>query len=161
MSTAQSLLTQVNWSNVSLADLIEQVAIKPFSADATQFAVEGPPVNFPPRLVLPFALSLHELCTNAVKYGALSRDEGRVDIRWGVDSTNGDRKFYFRWSEAGGPPVSPPTRHGFGSRVVKSMFASELGGSANVDYQPGGLVYEVNLPADKLTVVSTSAGARM
>ena len=161
LSTAQSLLTRVDWSNVSLADLIEQVAIKPFSADATQFAVEGPPVNFPPRLVLPFALSLHELCTNAVKYGALSRDEGRVDIRWGLDSTNGDRRFYFRWSEAGGPPVSPPTRHGFGSRVVKGMFASELGGSANVDYRPGGLVYEVNLPADKLTVASTSAGARM
>jgi two-component sensor histidine kinase len=161
MSTAQSLLTRVDWSNVSLTDLIQQVAVKPFSADETQFAVEGPPLNFPPRLVLPFALSLHELCTNATKYGALSRDEGRVDIRWGIDGSNGDRKFYFRWAEAGGPPVSPPTKHGFGSRVVKSMFASELGGSANVEYRPDGLVYEVTLPAEKLTGASPTATARM
>ena len=129
-----------------------QVAVTPFSADAERFVIAGPPTNFPPHLVLPFALSLHELCTNAAKYGALSCQDGRVEIRWGVQGgQNGDCKFFFRWSEIGGPPVAPPARHGFGSRVVKSMFTSDFGGSANVDYRTEGLVFEVNLPIEQIS----------
>lgn len=147
LSTALRLITDVNWSSVSLADLIEQVAVMPFSAEPRRFIVAGPAMNFPPRLVLPFALSLHELCTNAAKYGALSRPEGRVEIRWGIQGgQNGDREFFFRWSEVGGPPVVSPAKQGFGSRVVKGMFTSEFGGTANVDYRADGLVYEVSLP---------------
>jgi two-component sensor histidine kinase len=149
LSTAQRLLTEVNWSNVSVADLVQQVAVVPFAARTGRFVVNGPPTNFPPRLVLPFALSLHELCTNAAKYGALSREEGRVEIRWGLDEAE-NGKFYLRWSESGGPPVTPPARYGFGSRVVKGMFTSEFGGSADVDYRPEGLVFEVHLPIEQI-----------
>jgi two-component sensor histidine kinase len=152
LSRAQRLITDVSWSSVSLSDLINQVAVTPFSADAERFVIAGPPTNFPPRLVLPFALSLHELCTNAAKYGALSCEGGRVEIRWGVQGGhNGDRKFFLRWSEIGGPPVTAPARHGFGSRVVKSVFTSDFGGSANVDYRTEGLVFEVNLPAEHIS----------
>ncbi len=152
LSSAQRLITDVKWSSVSISDLIYQVAVTPFATGEERFEIAGPQINFPPRLVLPFALSLHELCTNATKYGALSCKEGRVKISWGHTEDSGDRKFFFRWSEIGGPPVAPPAKHGFGSRVVKSMLTSEFGGRTTVDYQTEGVVFEVLLPKEHFSV---------
>ena len=84
------------------------------------------------------ALVFHELATNAVKYGALSVDQGRIDIAWTLDRLNDTLEL--SWTEAGGPPVTKPTRKGFGSRLIERGLRGELHGTASMDYAPGGLV---------------------
>jgi two-component sensor histidine kinase len=144
LSKAQNLLTQSGWSNVNLHELVTG-AVSPFVTDPNRLSVEGPAANIPARLTLPFALSLHELCTNASKYGALATDKGRILINWTYTAENDDPKLLFRWSEVGGPSVSPPSTRGFGSRLIKTVFASD-GCPVNVDYRPEGLVCEITLP---------------
>jgi two-component sensor histidine kinase len=155
LSKAQDLLTQSGWSSVNLHELVNN-AVTPFIPDSTRLSVEGPTANIPARLTLPFALLLHELCTNASKYGALTTENGRISINWDYPRANGDRKFLFRWSEAGGPPVHPPARQGFGSRLIKTAFASD-GCEGKSDYRLDGFVYEIALPIDH---VDPGASAR-
>jgi two-component sensor histidine kinase len=151
LSKAQGVLSQSNWSNIDARELLT-MALTPFAADKSRFDIEGPPVFIPSRLTLPFALTLHELCTNAVKYGALSTDEGRVQITWEYSDVSGSRgKFLFRWSEVGGPPVRPPARHGFGSRMIQQIFPADVGGEATTDFRHEGLVFQVGIPVDQLT----------
>ena len=147
LATAQRLLTNENWSSVCLRDLVREVAVEPFSAHADRLLIAGAPINIPARLVLPFALTLHELCTNAAKYGALSGDKGRVHIRWNVEGErDGCRNLVFEWSETGGPPVAAPASQGFGSRLLKSAFGSEAEETAEIDYRLEGIVCKVKVP---------------
>jgi two-component sensor histidine kinase len=146
LSKAQNLLTQSGWSKVNLRELVTG-AVSPFVTDQKRLFVEGHAATIPARLTLPFALSLHELCTNAAKYGALANEAGRISINWTLTGGQDEPKLKFRWSEAGGPPVSPPPGQGFGSRLIKTAFASD-GCTANVDYKPEGLVCEITLPLD-------------
>ncbi len=149
LARTQNLLTQSNWSSVDTRDLITEIAVTPFG-DKHRFRLDGPDLRIPARLTLPFALSLHELCTNAAKYGALTNDSGRVSVEWGY--APGDmhsRKFFLRWSEAGGPEVAEPATQGFGSRMIKNAFPSDLGAEASIDYRPSGLVCEIVLPFDR------------
>jgi two-component sensor histidine kinase len=146
LSKAQDLLTQSGWSSVDLRELVNN-ALTPFIADSKRLSVEGPTANIPARLTLPFALLLHELCTNASKYGALTTENGRISISWDYPRADKDRKFLFRWSEAGGPPVHPPARQGFGSRLITTAFASD-GCEGKADYRPDGFVYEIALPIE-------------
>jgi two-component sensor histidine kinase len=88
-------------------------------------------------------LALHELATNAGKYGALSTDEGRVDIRWGCE---GDA-VTVSWTERDGPPTSAPERHGFGTTVMKEMAERSLAGAIKLDYAPSGLIWRLTCPA--------------
>jgi two-component sensor histidine kinase len=89
------------------------------------------------------AVTLHELATNAAKYGALSVPEGRVEIAW---SPTADGQLFMRWLESGGPEVRPPTRNGFGMRVIDSLIRSQLNGEARFDWRPEGLACEIVLP---------------
>lgn len=82
-------------------------------------------------------MALHELATNALKYGALSNDAGRVELRW---EPVGEDRLRLSWRERGGPPVAPPGRKGFGSRLIERGLAHDLGGSVRIDYDPVGVV---------------------
>jgi two-component sensor histidine kinase len=144
LSKAQDLLTQSGWSSVNLRDLVNNV-LMPFIGDTKRLSVEGPVANIPARYTLSFALLLHELCTNASKYGALTAEHGRISVNWDCPHADKDRKFLFRWAEGGGPPVHPPARQGFGSRLIKTAFASD-GCEGKADYRPDGFVYEIALP---------------
>ena len=146
LSKAQDLLTQSGWSSVNLHELVNK-AVTPFIPDPKRLSIEGPTANIPARLTLPFALLLHELCTNASKYGALTTHTGRIAISWDYSRAKGDPKLLFRWSEAGGPRVNPPASKGFGSRLIKTAFASD-GGEGRAEYRPEGFVYEIALPTD-------------
>ena len=88
-------------------------------------------------------MTLHELATNSMKYGALSLPDGFVRVTWSVD----DGRFRFRWKDCGGPPVDKPGKPGFGSRMLTRALASELGGKASLDFEPDGVRYEVEAPA--------------
>jgi two-component sensor histidine kinase len=147
LAKAQDLLTQSGWSSVNLHELVNN-AVTPFISDSKRLSINGPTANIPARLTLPFALLLHELCTNASKYGALTSDNGRVLVDWDYPGLNRDRKLLFRWSEAGGPPVHPPAKQGFGSRLIKTAFAYH-GCEGNADYKPDGFAYEIALPIDQ------------
>jgi len=147
LSKAQDLLTKSGWSSVDLHELVKST-VAPFIPDAKRLAVEGPGAKIPARLTLSFALLLHELCTNASKHGALTTENGRISIKWAYSRHNEDRKFLFSWSEAGGPPVGPPGRLGFGSRLIKMAFAAD-GGEGKTDYKVDGFSYEVALPTEQ------------
>jgi two-component sensor histidine kinase len=103
--------------------------------------IEGPAVLLEPSTAQAFAVSLHELATNAAKYGSLSANQGQVGLKW---VHGADRELVLRWTETGGPPVEPPTRKGFGSRVIVGMI-EQLKGAVRFDWHPSGLVCEISI----------------
>jgi len=103
----------------------------------------GPMLRLNAAAAQAIGLALHELATNAGKYGALSVDAGRVDVRWRLEGDS----FVMSWIESSGPPVSPPERRGFGSTVVDSMVKHTVGGEVQLDYAPSGLMWRLNCPA--------------
>jgi two-component sensor histidine kinase len=120
-------------------------SLQPYAADLTMITVAaGPTVMLAPAQILPLALILHELATNAIKYGALSAPRGRVEVDWEVDPD--ERRLRLRWRELGGPPVKPPTRRGFGSRLIDFAATRELGGMAELTFAPNGLTATIEIP---------------
>jgi two-component sensor histidine kinase len=105
--------------------------------------VQGRVLRLTPVGAQAVGLALHELATNAGKYGALSNDAGRVDIRWGTE----DETFTMSWTERGGPPVSPPQRRGFGATVMESMVERIVNGRAQLDYARSGVAWRLTCPA--------------
>jgi two-component sensor histidine kinase len=145
LGRAHDLLLEAHFSNAKLGDVI-RFAIEPFeSRDASRFAVRDTTLEIGPNAVLPITLSLNELCTNAVKYGALSNGEGRIDIALAVDEKN----LKLIWTERGGPPVHEPKRRSFGTRLI-SRLAEQLHGDVRLKYDPAGLVYELDVPVSAL-----------
>jgi two-component sensor histidine kinase len=145
LGRAHDLLLEAHFANAKLADVI-RFAIKPFeSRDTSRFAVRDTALEIGPNAVLPITLSLNELCTNAVKYGALSNSAGRIDIALAVDEKN----LKLTWTETGGPPVQKPTRRSFGTRLIGRL-AEQLHGDVRLKYEPAGLVYELDVPVSAL-----------
>ncbi len=145
LGRAHDLLLQAHFASARLADVI-RFAISPFeSRDASRFAVQDTTLEIGPNAVLPITLSLNELCTNAVKYGALSNGGGRIDIALAVDEKN----LKLAWTEKGGPPVQTPTRRSFGTRLINRL-AEQLHGEARLRFEPGGVVYELDVPVGAL-----------
>jgi two-component sensor histidine kinase len=97
-------------------------------------------------MALALAIALQELATNAVKYGALSNTSGEIRITWTVDETTAPARLHLRWEETGGPPVEPPTRRGFGTRLIERSLAQELDGDARLEFAPTGVVCTVDAP---------------
>ena len=104
---------------------------------------DGPNVVLEPNTAQTIAMTLHELATNAAKYGALSVPEGRVQVEW---SRTEDGGLVLRWAENGGPPVKPPTRRGFGTQVIEAMVQSQLKGEMRIDWSVDGFACEIALP---------------
>ncbi|EKV28925.1 Chemotaxis protein methyltransferase CheR [Caenispirillum salinarum AK4] len=148
LAAAHALLTRGNWTGASLRTLVHDM-LQGFSLDGSDsVAVEGPDVTLSPNATISFTMALHELVTNALKYGALSVPEGNVALTWRVDSDNGGKRLCLSWAEHGGPAVTPPTRNGFGTRMLKQGVAHELNGVVSLDYRPDGLVCSMEMPMD-------------
>jgi len=137
LSSTHNLLTKREWESASLHELIDQ-ALTPYGRP---YAYDGPDVRLDANLAVSLGMALHELATNALKYGAWS-GEGRVDIV--VSRTNGSLDMV--WHESGGPPVQPPGRRGFGSRLLERGVAAEVGGEVTLDFAPGGLICMIRAP---------------
>ncbi|WP_062011901.1 sensor histidine kinase [Aureimonas sp. AU4] len=140
LASAQDVLTATDWAASDVAAVVA-ASVAPHCADAERVTIEGPPARVEAQQALGLALAIHELSTNAVKYGALSTDEGRVAVRWSVGP---GLRFTFKWEERGGPPVVPPARQGFGSKLTERIVPSYFGGSAASQYEPSGLIYTMN-----------------
>jgi two-component sensor histidine kinase len=145
LGRAHDLLLEAHFASAKVADVI-RFAIKPFDSHGTpRFAIQETPHEIGPNAVLPITLSLNELCTNAVKYGALSSSAGRIAIALAVDEKN----LKLTWTERGGPPVREPTRLSFGTRLIRRL-AEQLHGDMRLKYEPAGLVYELDVPVSAL-----------
>jgi two-component sensor histidine kinase len=146
MARAHTLLAREGWDGAELCELLdEELAPHRVSQAPERVTLGGPRAGLAAGAAQPLAMALHELATNAAKYGALSTPEGRVAITWKASDEAG---LTLRWTETGGPRlVAPPTRRGFGSSVVRSTVERQLGGSVRMDWLPDGLVCELALPA--------------
>lgn len=149
MADSQDLLTQSAWVKAQLHDLIEN-ALKPHGV-AERFRLAGPEVALASKCALAMSLALHELTTNAIKYGALSNERGSVEIAWSTDAEAQPPQFHLTWREIGGPVVAPPTRAGFGSRMIERALAGYFRGTAKIAYPPGGAVFTLQAPLEALT----------
>jgi PAS domain S-box-containing protein len=132
LAGAHDLLTDRSWAGADLVDLAAR-AVAPFVSG--QIALVGPSVDLSPSQVLALSLAVHELATNAAKYGALSRPEGRVEFRWAVQAG----RLNLSWRESGGPRVVPPTRQGFGSRLIEHALSRDLDGKTRLEFAPEGV----------------------
>jgi len=118
---------------------------------AERVRVEGPKLVLSAKAAQNFALALHELATNAAKYGALSNTTGRVEIVWSVLKSDGSGSFAFRWLERNGPPVSPPKQKGFGSVVLEQVMGEYFDAPPRIDFAAGGVSYEISGSLDGVT----------
>lgn len=142
LSNVQTLFAESRWAGADVRRLVveELTAYSPDGESRTQ--IDGPSLILRPNLAQCIAMALHELATNAAKYGALSKPEGRVHVAWSNASTEG---FVLRWTEADGPRVNGPERNGFGTRVIRAMI-QQAGGTVQFKWNSGGLVCEILLP---------------
>lgn len=144
LSKAQDVLTNgASSASAQLRDIVQNSLSVHAGADRERIIIEGPCVTLGSKQALSMVMALHELGTNAVKYGALSSSSGHIRINWYFDAG----RFIFFWTEKGGPCVQKPTRRGFGSRLIERTLAASLGGSAELHYLPEGLEFRLAAPA--------------
>jgi PAS domain S-box-containing protein len=143
LANVHSLFAQSRWTGAELGSLVRQ-ELSPYSRDAEmRTPIDGPIVVLKPDLAQAMAVALHELATNAAKYGALSVPKGQVRVEW---SRAADGQLMLRWTETGGPPVNPPTRRGFGTDVMKTMIRDGIKGEVRFEWCIDGLACEIALP---------------
>jgi PAS domain S-box-containing protein len=146
IGAAQDLLVSGNFSGADLGRII-RATLDPFwDSYPNRIDLKGPNLQVSSNLVLTLAMALHELATNAIKYGALSNATGRITVRWSAMSDSAADRLRLTWQESGGPPVSPPTSRGFGTRMIERVLSNSLGGSAELRYDESGVVFTMEAP---------------
>lgn len=144
LAAAHTLLTGGHWKTAGLREAVK-VAIEATAGSAAERVhVDGPDIELPPQAAMSAAMVIHELSTNAIKYGALSQGNGRIDLSWTVEDEADCRRMALEWRESGGPPASEPARRGFGTRLIQGGFATGLGGKAGLDFRPEGLLCTID-----------------
>lgn len=142
LGSAHEVLTQSNDNVASIAAVIEH-ALAPHQGALGEISARGPPLNLSARQALSLGMCIHELATNAMKYGALSQPGGEVTIRWQIEPRNGEDCFRLTWIESNGPVVIAPERRGFGSLLFEHVLADDFHGKVDVNYHPQGLRCEL------------------
>ncbi len=143
LAEAHNLLSREKWQGSDLAEVIARV-LQPYQLnDPARIRMFGPSVPLSPRLAVVLSMIVHEMATNAAKYGALSNVSGRVALDWEILSDEAIPKLRLIWTESGGPPVVTPVQRGFGSRLIERSARDQLGGEATVDFLPRGVVYTI------------------
>jgi two-component sensor histidine kinase len=148
LAEAHNLLSQEKWQGSELQDVITRVLNPYLLNNPDRVRMFGPKVPLSPRLAVVLSMILHEIATNAAKYGALSNDSGTVTLDWDVTEEADGRQLRLIWTEAGGPHVTAPVQRGFGSRLIERSARDQLGGEATVDFLPRGVVCTVTSALD-------------
>ena len=146
LAAAHNLLMQHTWEPTPIHDATE-VALNPFQTTKARISVDGPATLLKPSATVTLTLALHELATNAAKYGALSNAKGTVAVRWTVESD----KLELVWEESGGPAVTKPQETGFGTRLLQRAVATDLGATVMIDYDSKGVVCRISAPLRRIT----------
>ena len=146
LAKTHSLLTEDQWQAIPFRELL-QAELAPYD-DGSQkrIVLEGPRVILASDLAVPIGMAVHELTTNAAKYGALAEFGGRVEVTWKVEGSDGPQKLHWEWNEHNGPSVAPPTRQGFGSRLLNRVLTAQIHADVSIKYEPDGLRAVVTLP---------------
>lgn len=146
LAQATDVLTAQSWTAANLSDVVERTLAPHGVRD--RLRVSGPEIVLHPQVTMAFALALHELATNACKYGALSNESGSVELTWDVSEgpIDGAPRFQLRWQESGGPEVRLPSRKGFGTKMIERSLRAYFRGPAELDYRPDGLVFTLDAP---------------
>lgn len=147
LGRAHDLLLQARWSRTGLAHIVRSATEAYENSDAARFSIAGPDIQVVSSSVIALAMMLNELCTNTTKFGALSVPAGRIEIAWTIDEKT--KRLHFTWTEKDGPPVHPPTRRSFGTRMIETL-GKQLDGNAHLAYQPTGFVYALDVPLSSL-----------
>jgi two-component sensor histidine kinase len=145
LSSAHDVLTEENWEGADLRELIERT-ISPICVNPQRIDISGPALRLRPKVALSLSMAFHELCTNAVKYGALVDGCGRIKIGWEAHEVDSERRLHLRWEESGGPKVEKPQHKGFGSRLLERALCHELGTQVELTFAPTGVVCEIETP---------------
>lgn len=149
MAQAQDLLIANNFKGAAITDVLRS-CLKPFLVNEASLKMYGPPVFLKADVVHSLSLVLHELATNALKYGALTQPQGRIVVSWELDSAETQQpRFRMSWREVDGPSVVPPQRSGFGTEVISKAPKHELGAQVTLDYPPTGLQWSLDMPASQ------------
>ncbi|AKM07089.1 PAS domain S-box protein [Pelagerythrobacter marensis] len=156
LSANQDLLTSGNWIGVTVADIAQSQILHVSDISEGRVEFDGPDdVKLKPAAAEALGLAIHELATNAAKYGALSNAKGRVALRWRVEERDGAAMLDLEWRERDGPPVVSPTRSGFGTTIIKRNPAMAMRAQVTLDYAPDGVVWRVLAPADVLATAAS------
>jgi two-component sensor histidine kinase len=147
LAQTHAILIDKEWQGADIAEVV-RTEMGPYGG---RVSIEGPSLMLTAQAAQNFALALHELATNAAKYGALSNQTGRVHINWSVFKPNGYRQFIFRWQERGGPHVTPPTGKGFGSAVLEQVMAEYFENPPQIEFAADGVGYEVSGSLEAIT----------
>jgi two-component sensor histidine kinase len=147
LANGHSLLLQSDWQSADLGAIVND-AVAVYGHGAGRVQTEGASVTLPANKALSLSLVLHELATNALKYGALSTDAGSVRITWSAHDGGGGTRVRFVWEERGGPAVKAPTESGFGMQLIRHALAYELDGTGEAEWADGGLTYEIEFPRE-------------
>jgi two-component sensor histidine kinase len=150
LSAVHSLLTEENWEGASLEAVVRTALGAHLDPEGRRLQLAGGDLRLRPKSAIALSMALHELATNAVKYGALSQDGGRISVEWSIKNN----RFHLQWREQGGPPVKTPTERGFGSRMIEQGLSSELQGTAEIAYRPQGIVCDIDAPLDGICEIS-------
>lgn len=150
LSKAHDQLIHAKWAQTYMLEVVE-TALAPHRTGERRISLEGPDLPLGSKQAMAITLALHELATNAAKYGSLSVDVGTITINWTVEQRDGDDIFRFIWQEAGGPPVVAPTRRGFGSSMIEQALSGYFNGNAELFYNADGLSFELTAPLSGLT----------
>jgi two-component sensor histidine kinase len=139
LARAHNVLVDQNWAGADLHVLVQD-AMAPHDRSPSPFRSDGPLVRLHPSQAVTLSMALHELTTNAIKYGALSVPDGRVKVAWNLaHDGHGGRHLVLMWQESGGPETRPPNHTGFGSRLIRGAFADQPGGRTEMRFEPEGL----------------------
>jgi len=149
LAREQDILTQTSSLQADIHEVIGG-ALEPHGGLSRRLRCEGPALRLSSKCALAMSLAIHELATNASKYGALSNDAGRVEVSCAAAGDTPSPRFRFQWRELGGPSVAQPERVGFGSRMLERALAGYFNGTAKMAYEPDGLVYTLESPLGQL-----------
>jgi two-component system CheB/CheR fusion protein len=155
----QSMVTRDPEGGVDLEFLVVEELLSYHAREGEQLRVSGPAVRFQPKAAETFALAIHELATNAIKYGALSQPSGRVDVSWRLEDGRDPTELVFDWREKGGPPVAPPQRKGFGSELLERTMAFELKGKTTLSFDRAGFHCTIVVPLTRRIIHTPGPGA--
>ena len=146
LTAGYALLSRDNWSPIPLREILME-ELQPFlSGEHANAVLTGPEVLVQSRTALALGMAVHELTTNAVKFGALSTPDGKVDLSWTVEENTDGPQLALKWVERNGPPVTPPARRGFGTTLIERAFAHDVGGEAEMKFLPEGVVATLRAP---------------
>ena len=152
LATAHGMLTESSWRPASVQEIVRLTVGAAFGETDGRLVLRGPDFLLDPEVALALTMIVHELTTNAIKYGALSNDTGQVLVEWSIDAGEECDVLSFGWRESGGPEVSPPQRQGFGTRLIRSGITSKRGTKVDLSYEPAGVECDLE--------VSLECGAR-